>query len=100
MNKSFFKRVLDRGPEQRESKLIVLCQLIIIKLISSIIIKLLIMENDPSQNGKRNSKFVLTFFYLDDVMLAERDPTSLGPTADLTVATCPFYRNKLTRFGT
>jgi hypothetical protein len=37
--------------------------------------------------------------YLDDVMLAERDPTSLGPTADLTVATCPFYRNKLTRFG-
>jgi hypothetical protein len=99
MNKRFFKRVLDRGPEQRESKLIVLRQLIIIKLISYIIIKLLIMANHPSRNRKRNSKF-FNVFYLDDVMLAERDPTSLGPTADLTVATCPFYRNKLTRFGT
>ncbi len=45
-------------------------------------------------------KSCFKILYLDDVMLAERDPTSLGPTADLTVATCPFYRNKLTRFGT
>jgi hypothetical protein len=49
----WFKQVLDRGPEQRESKLTVLCLLIIIKLISYItiyyiIIKLLIMENHPS----------------------------------------------------
>jgi hypothetical protein len=55
------KRVLERGPEQRESKLTVLCPLIIIILISyiimyCIIIKLLIMENHPSRNGKRNSK--------------------------------------------
>jgi hypothetical protein len=50
-----FLRVLDRGPEQRESKLTVLCPLIIIILISYIIIyhiivKLLIMENHPSLN--------------------------------------------------
>ncbi len=56
----WFKRVLDRGPEQRESKLTVLCLLIIQKLISYIIIyyiifKLLIMETHPSRNQKRNS---------------------------------------------
>jgi hypothetical protein len=44
----WFKQVLDRGPEQRESKLTVLCPLIIIILISYIniyyfIIKLLLM---------------------------------------------------------
>ncbi len=49
----WFKRVLDRGPEERESKLTVLCLLIITILISyiikyHIIIKLLIMENHPS----------------------------------------------------
>ncbi len=52
-----FKRVLDQGPEQRESKLTVLFPLIIIILISYIflyyiIIKLLIMENHPSWNRK------------------------------------------------
>jgi len=56
----WFKRVLDRGPEQREPKFTVLCLLIIIILISYIIgyyivIKLLIMENYPSRNWKRNS---------------------------------------------
>ncbi len=55
----WFKQVLDRGPEQRESKLTVLCLLIIIILIIKIIIyyiiiKLLIMENHPSRNQKRN----------------------------------------------
>ncbi len=58
----WFKQVLDRGPEQRESKLTVLCQLIIIILISYIfiyyiIIKVLIMENHPSWNRERNSLF-------------------------------------------
>jgi hypothetical protein len=53
----WFKRVLYQGPGQRESKLTVLCLLIIIILISYIIIyfiiiKLLTMENHPSQNGK------------------------------------------------
>ena len=48
-----FKLVLDRGREQRESKLTVLCLLVIIILISYIIkyyiiIKLLIMENHPT----------------------------------------------------
>ncbi len=56
----WFKRVLDCGPEQRESKLTVLCLLIIIILISYIIIELLTMENHPSQNWKQNSlKFCL-----------------------------------------
>ncbi len=58
----WFNRVLDRSPEQRESKLTVLCPLIIIILINYItiyyiIIKLLIMENHPSRNQKRNSKY-------------------------------------------
>ncbi len=50
-----FKRVLDWGPEQRESKLIVLSPLIIIILISYIIIyyiiiKLIIINyGEPSQ---------------------------------------------------
>jgi hypothetical protein len=56
----WFKRVLDRGPEQRESKLTVLCMLIIIILISYII--LLIMENYPSQNQKRNSGIKINGF--------------------------------------
>jgi hypothetical protein len=54
----WFKWVLDRDPEQRESKLTVLCLLIIIILISYIIyyiiIKLLIMESHLSRN--RNSQ--------------------------------------------
>jgi hypothetical protein len=55
----WFKRVLHRGPEQRESKLTVLCLLIIVILISYIIlyyiiIKLLITENHPSGNQKQN----------------------------------------------
>jgi hypothetical protein len=55
-----FKRVLGQGPEQRESKLIVLSLPIFILLISYIIIyfiiiKLLIMENHHSQNQERNS---------------------------------------------
>ncbi len=41
----WLKRVLDRGPEHRESKMTVLCPLIII---------ILIMENHPSQNWKQN----------------------------------------------
>ncbi len=57
----WFKRVLDRRPEQRESKMTVLCPLITKILISYIItyyiiIILLIMENHPIQNWKRNSK--------------------------------------------
>ncbi len=49
----WFKWVLDQGPEQRESKLTVLCPLIIMILIGKIIIyyiiiELLIMENHPS----------------------------------------------------
>jgi hypothetical protein len=56
----WFKWVLDKGPEQKESKLTVLCPLIIIILIKYtiiyyIIIRLLIMENHPSRNRKRNS---------------------------------------------
>ncbi len=51
----WFKRVLDWDPEQRESKMTVLCQLITIIFISYvilyyiIIIILLIMENHPSR---------------------------------------------------
>ncbi len=51
------KRVLGWGPEQREPNTAVLYSLIIMILISYIIIKLLIMENHPSRNGKRNSYF-------------------------------------------
>jgi hypothetical protein len=40
----WFKRVLDRGPEQRESKLTVLCLLIIIILISYIVIYYIIIN--------------------------------------------------------
>jgi hypothetical protein len=66
----WFKQVLDRGPEQRESKLTVLCPLIIRILISYIIIyyiifKLLIMENHPSQNWKRN----FTWFVLNHLVV-------------------------------
>jgi len=39
-----FKWVLDRGPEQRESKLTVLCLLIIIMLISYIIMYYIIIK--------------------------------------------------------
>ncbi len=62
-----FKRVLDRGPEQRESKMTVLCPLIIIILIGYIIIyyiiiKLLIIENHKSRNRKQNYRLhVLRF---------------------------------------
>ncbi len=57
----WFKRVLDWGPEQRGSKLTVLCPLIIIILISYIIIhyiiiKLLIVEKNASRNWKWNSR--------------------------------------------
>ncbi len=55
----WFKRVLHWGPEQRESKLSVLCLLINLMLISYmiiyyIIIKFLIMENHPHWNRKQN----------------------------------------------
>jgi hypothetical protein len=62
----WFKWVPDRGPEQRESNLTVLCVMIIIILISCIIIyyyqimKLLIMENHPSWNWKRSSTLLFT----------------------------------------
>ncbi len=56
-----FKQVLDRGPEQKEPNVTVLYPHIIIILISSIIIKLLIMKNHPSRSRKRNS---LLFFHL------------------------------------
>ncbi len=39
----WFKQVLDRGPEQRESKMTVLCPLIIIIFISYIIIYYIII---------------------------------------------------------
>jgi hypothetical protein len=45
----WFKRVLDQGPEQRESNLTVLCLLIIIILISYIIIYYIINCGEPSQ---------------------------------------------------
>ncbi len=45
----FFKRVLDWGPKQRESKLTVLCLLIIIILISYIFIYFIIIYGEPSQ---------------------------------------------------
>ncbi len=63
---SFFlvKRVPDQGAEQRESEKTVLYPQIIIILISYIIIKLLIMENHPSQNQKRNSLEVYFHKYL------------------------------------
>ncbi len=65
----WFKRVLDRGREQRESNLTVLCQLIIIILISYIlmyyiIMKLLIVENHPSRNRKRNSRLIFVFVFV------------------------------------
>ncbi len=53
----WFKRVLDWGPEQRESNKTVLYPQIIIILISYIIIQLLIMENRQSRNWKRNSQW-------------------------------------------
>ncbi len=64
----WFKRFLDRGPEQRESKLTVLCLLIIIVLISDIIIyyiiiKLLIIENHPSRNQKQNLIVLFCFVF-------------------------------------
>jgi hypothetical protein len=62
------KLVLDRGPEQRESKLTVLCLPIIIILISYIImyyiiIKLSIMENHLSRNWKWNLHTLLYRFH-------------------------------------
>ncbi len=57
----WFKWVPDWGPEQRESYLTVLCLHIIIILNCYIIIKLLIMENHPSQNRKRNSNMFVLF---------------------------------------
>jgi hypothetical protein len=69
----WFKRVLHRGPEHRESKMTVLGLLIIIILIIiiiiiiiiiyTIIIKLLIMENHPSQNRKTNSQVFSYMFF-------------------------------------
>ncbi len=51
-----FKRVPHQGPEQRESRLTVLCLLIIIILVILLyIILLLIMENHPCRNQKWNS---------------------------------------------
>jgi hypothetical protein len=65
----WFKQVLGRGPEQRESKLTVLCPLIIILLIDYIIyyiiIELLIMENPPSRNWKQN----FTWFVLNHLVV-------------------------------
>ncbi len=63
-----FKWGLGRGPEQRESKMTVLCLLINIILICYIIIyyiiiKLLIMENHPSQKRKWNSLTKMFFFF-------------------------------------
>jgi formate-dependent nitrite reductase membrane component NrfD len=49
------KQVPGQGPEQRESEKTVLYLQIIIILISYIIMKLLIIENHPSRNQKRNS---------------------------------------------
>ncbi len=49
------KRVLDRGPERKESNETVLGLVIIIILISYIIFILLIMENHPSRNQEQNS---------------------------------------------
>ncbi len=48
------KRILGRGPGQRESEKTVLYLHIIVILITYIIIKLLIMENHPSRNQKWN----------------------------------------------
>ncbi len=48
---------MDWGPEQRESNKNALYLQIIIIIISYIIIQLLIMENRPSRNWKRNSQW-------------------------------------------
>jgi hypothetical protein len=56
------KRVPGRGPEQRESEKTVLYQHIIIIFISNIIIKLLIVGNQPSQNRKQNSNQLVFWF--------------------------------------
>ncbi len=66
----WLKRVLDRGPEHWKSKMTLPCLLIIIALISSIIIyyiiiKLLIMENHPRWNWKRNSFIFVVVIWID-----------------------------------
>ncbi len=65
----WLKRVLDWGPEHRESKMTVLCPLIIIILTSYIIIyyiiiKLLIMENHPSWNRKWSPEMTVVYWSL------------------------------------
>jgi hypothetical protein len=55
----WFERVMDRGPEQRESNKTVLYLQIIKILISYIIIQLLIMKNHPSRNWKQNSQWFI-----------------------------------------
>ncbi len=59
----FVKQFPGWGPEWREPNKAVLCPLIIILLISYIIIylKLLVMENHPSPNRKRNFLHLLSF---------------------------------------
>ncbi len=65
----WLKQVLDRGPEQRESKLTVLCTLIIIILISYIIIYYIIINyGEPSQQKREtelNAICLQLRFYLD-----------------------------------
>ncbi len=73
----WFKRVLDWGPEQIESKLTVLSPLIIIVLISyiiiyNIVIKLLIMENHPSQNRKQKElQVIFVYFWSRSTLLCK-----------------------------
>ncbi len=58
----WFKQVLDQGPEQRESKMTVLCLLIIIILISYIIVYYIINYGEPSQPKPETD---LPFFVVD-----------------------------------
>ncbi len=56
-----FKRVLDQGPERRESKLTVLCPLIIIILNSYTIVYYIINYGEPSQPKRETELLTLLF---------------------------------------
>ncbi len=58
----WFKRVLDRAPEQRESKLTVLCPLIFILLISYIIMYYFIINYGEPSKPKPETKLFLECF--------------------------------------
>ncbi len=84
----WFKQVLDQGPEQRESKLTILCPLIIAILISYIIIyyiiiKLLIIEDHPQPKPEMELSIYLLLLNL-----------TINPTAHSKLATL-YKQNKI-----